>query len=163
MWPTHGLCVGLSSLVRECIIQTKYFYLFRHLNSWIETPFVLNTSILDAVPGLSLSNHIKNLIDIVHFFIFHLFDLQVCYCQPGYTGEPSLGCTLIDFCASGPCGPGAHCDNSRGSYKCLCPLETVGDPYRDGCKPPVECEADLDCPPATKCVKDNGVPKCKGQ
>lgn len=158
MWPLHGLCVGLSSLVRECIIQTNYFYLFWHLNSWIETPLVLNTSILDAGPGLSL-----NSIDIVHFFILDLFDLQVCYCQPGYTGEPSLGCTLIDFCASGPCGPGAHCDNSRGSYKCLCPLETVGDPYRDGCKPPVECEADLDCPPATKCVKDNGVPKCKGQ
>lgn len=56
MWPTHGLCVGLSSLVRECIIQTKYFYLFWHLNSWIETPLVLNTSILDAGPGLSLSS-----------------------------------------------------------------------------------------------------------
>lgn len=120
-------------------------------------------SIFDVRPGLSLSNHIKNLIDIVHLLISHFFDSQVCYCQPGYTGEPSLGCTLIDFCASGPCGPGAHCDNSRGSYKCLCPLDTVGDPYRDGCKPPVECEADLDCPPATKCVKDNGVPKCKGQ
>ncbi|PNF25788.1 hypothetical protein B7P43_G12126 [Cryptotermes secundus] len=86
---------------------------------------------------------------------------QVCYCQPGYTGDPQIGCQLIDFCTDSPCGPGARCDNSRGSYKCLCPIGTVGDPYHDGCHAPVECSHNEDCPAAAECTQSNGVPKCK--
>ncbi|KAK3931322.1 Fibrillin-1, partial [Frankliniella fusca] len=86
---------------------------------------------------------------------------QVCFCQPGYTGDPHAGCKLIDFCADSPCGPLARCENARGSFKCLCPLGTVGDPYRDGCHAPVECEKNTDCPGAAECVQANGVPKCK--
>lgn len=87
---------------------------------------------------------------------------QVCYCQPGYTGNPQIGCQLIDFCADSPCGSGARCDNSRGSYKCLCPSGTVGDPYHDGCHAPVECSHNEDCPEAAECTQSNGIPKCKG-
>lgn len=86
----------------------------------------------------------------------------MCSCQPGYTGDPYVGCNLIDFCMESPCSPGAQCDNARGSYKCICPIGTVGDPYKDGCRAPVECKTDNDCPTAAKCVQDNGVPKCKG-
>lgn len=67
----------------------------------------------------------------------------------------------MDLCEAAPCGPGARCDNSRGSFKCLCPLGTVGDPYKDGCHSPVECQIDEDCPPAAHCVQTNGIPKCQ--
>lgn len=84
---------------------------------------------------------------------------QVCYCQPGYTGDPSKGCNVIDFCADEPCGPKALCTNSRGSFKCQCPLNMVGDPYNDGCKKAVECTEDSECPSAARC--DNKLNKCK--
>ena len=90
------------------------------------------------------------------------FNFQVCYCQPGYTGDPQIGCQLIDFCADSPCVSGARCENARGSFKCLCPPGTVGDPYHNGCLAPVECNFNDDCPDAAQCIKSNGVPKCKG-
>lgn len=68
---------------------------------------------------------------------------------------------MLDLCAESPCGPGARCDNARGSFKCLCPIGTVGDPYHDGCRAPVECEHDSDCPEAAHCISSNGIPKCK--
>lgn len=88
---------------------------------------------------------------------------QVCYCQPGYTGDALKSCKLIDFCADHPCGPGAKCDNSHGSYKCHCPLGTVGDPYNDGCRAPGECDKNSDCPPQAECINFNDVPKCRGK
>lgn len=88
--------------------------------------------------------------------------LQVCYCQPGFTGNPQIGCQLIDYCAEAPCGPGASCHNSRGSYKCVCPHGSVGNPYVEGCKVAVECDVNDDCPTAAECVKSNGVHKCRG-
>lgn len=86
---------------------------------------------------------------------------QVCYCQPGYTGDPLRDCEIIDFCADDPCGPDADCQNTRGSFKCQCPNGTVGDPYNEGCRVPVECETDYDCPLSAKCDKSNGLTKCK--
>ncbi|CAD6236853.1 GSCOCG00008264001-RA-CDS, partial [Cotesia congregata] len=85
---------------------------------------------------------------------------QVCTCQPGYTGEPTRGCNLIDFCLNSPCAPGAVCTNSRGSYRCHCQSGTVGDAYNSGCQTPVECLRDQDCPITARCIEINGVPKC---
>ena len=87
---------------------------------------------------------------------------QVCYCQPGYTGDPLLGCKALDLCTSNPCASGATCINSRGSYKCMCPIGTVGDPYSEGCKKPAECQTDEDCPTAAHCTLIDNTPKCKG-
>lgn len=86
---------------------------------------------------------------------------QVCYCQPGFTGDPHVGCSVIDFCADAPCGPGANCENARGSFKCLCPSGFIGDPYNAGCRPPGECQSNNDCPITTECVTSNGTPKCR--
>lgn len=88
---------------------------------------------------------------------------QICHCQPGFTGNPLTGCKLLDFCAEKPCGPGAVCQNSRGSYKCTCARDTVGDAYKEGCRAPVECQKHADCPNAAECTLDNGEPKCRGK
>ncbi|XP_036344722.1 fibrillin-3-like, partial [Rhagoletis pomonella] len=86
---------------------------------------------------------------------------QICHCQPGYTGDPSVRCDVIDFCNDAPCGPGARCRNSRGSFKCTCPPGLVGDPYNEGCRTAVECETSDDCPPHAECTKINGITKCQ--
>ncbi|KAF5291111.1 hypothetical protein FQA39_LY14353 [Lamprigera yunnana] len=86
---------------------------------------------------------------------------QVCYCQPGYTGDAYKSCHLIDFCANAPCGPGATCHNSHGSFRCQCSPGYVGDPYNEGCQIAEECNLNRDCPIEAKCVKVNGVHKCK--
>uniref|UniRef100_A0A8D8VWK9 Neurogenic locus notch homolog protein 4 n=1 Tax=Cacopsylla melanoneura TaxID=428564 RepID=A0A8D8VWK9_9HEMI len=88
---------------------------------------------------------------------------QICYCQPGYTGDAYFGCHLIDVCASKPCAPGARCDNTRGSFKCHCPLGMVGDPYTGpGCQSAAQCTRDDQCPNEARCVKTEGQAKCKG-
>lgn len=94
--------------------------------------------------------------------LYSLVSPQICTCQPGYTGEPTHGCQLIDYCLNEPCAPGALCENSRGSYKCHCQQGMVGDPYNSGCQPPVECLQDEDCPLTAKCINVNNVPKCFG-
>lgn len=86
---------------------------------------------------------------------------QTCYCQPGYTGDPHLGCHLIDFCADQPCAPGANCHNSRGSFKCTCSHGSVGDPYNEGCQPSVECASNNDCPNEGECYQNDITRKCR--
>ena len=89
---------------------------------------------------------------------------SVCKCQPGFTGnaKSATGCTPLDYCAETPCAAGARCENARGSFKCLCPAGTVGEPYREGCQQPVECRQDNDCPPSAVCGKgERGQPKCQ--
>ncbi len=85
----------------------------------------------------------------------------VCKCQPGYDGDARAGCTPIDYCSQKPCAAGATCENTRGSFKCLCPTGTVGEPYNEGCQQPVECTSNGDCPPSAVCGRDlAGKPKC---
>lgn len=86
---------------------------------------------------------------------------QVCYCQPGFTGNPLTQCEAIDFCRDVPCGPGARCRNSKGTFQCTCGRNLVGDPYNEGCRPAVECLSDDDCPASAACVQLKGEPKCQ--
>ena len=86
---------------------------------------------------------------------------SICKCQPGYTGNVQTGCTPIDYCSQTPCAAGARCENTRGSYKCLCPTGTVGEPYSEGCQQPVECRQNTDCPLSAVCGREKGQPKCQ--
>jgi hypothetical protein len=56
-----------------------------------------------------------------------------CRCSPGFVFGPN-GCDDIDECLNKPCHASASCVNLAGSYKCLCPEGTVGDPVDKGCK-----------------------------
>lgn len=86
---------------------------------------------------------------------------QVCYCQPGFTGDAHTKCEAIDFCRDAPCGPGARCRNNKGTFQCTCGRGLVGDPYNEGCRPAVECVSNDDCPISAECVQLKGEPKCK--
>ncbi|XP_071552987.1 uncharacterized protein [Panulirus ornatus] len=85
----------------------------------------------------------------------------VCFCRDGFQGDPLKGCKPIDFCTQKPCGAGASCHNFRGNYKCICPPGTVGDAYNEGCKQPVDCLVNSDCPASAYCGEEDNVPKCK--
>ncbi|CAL1404494.1 unnamed protein product [Linum trigynum] len=51
-----------------------------------------------------------------------------CLCQPGFTGNPYLGCQDINECEEAenyPCH--GRCKNTKGSYTCSCPIGMRGD------------------------------------
>lgn len=88
---------------------------------------------------------------------------QICYCQPGYTGDPIKGCTAVDWCASAPCGNGAECKSARDRAHCTCPSGTVGNPYEEGCRKAQECRFNRDCPAVARCTVVDGISKCTGK
>lgn len=88
---------------------------------------------------------------------------HVCYCQPGYTGDPVKGCTQINWCSSNPCGNGAECKNARNRAQCACPAGTVGNPYEEGCRKAQECRFNRDCPAVARCTVVDGIRKCTGK
>ncbi len=57
-------------------------------------------------------------------------DPPKCMCEPGHTGNPTLGCSDIDECRDNPCAPGAQCINENGGFKCRCPSGLLGDAYQ---------------------------------
>lgn len=88
---------------------------------------------------------------------------HVCYCQPGYTGNPISGCVEINWCEVKPCGIGAECINTKSEAKCACPSGTVGNPYSEGCHISPECRFNRDCPSEARCTIIDGVRKCTGK
>ena len=50
-----------------------------------------------------------------------------CSCDPGYEGDPALGCTDINECATahGGCDAVATCTNTAGGHSCSCPAGTL--------------------------------------
>lgn len=87
---------------------------------------------------------------------------QVCYCQPGYTGDPEKRCNKINWCSKNPCKDGAECKNMRDRAQCNCPSGTVGDPYTEGCHKALECRFNRDCPAVARCIVVDGIRKCTG-
>lgn len=91
----------------------------------------------------------------------------ICICPRGYqlTASGQL-CVDRDECTEGtPCALGAICQNKIGSYECVCPPGTVGDPYSKTCEPTVrpqlpqqlipqhqmECRSNSDCSNDREC------------
>ena len=72
--------------------------------------------------------------------------IPMCRCLPGFQLLPiQRACIDVDECKANPCGQGALCENSIGSFRCKCPAGTSGDPSRQ-CVPTgalvVKCSSD---------------------
>lgn len=82
-----------------------------------------------------------------------------CRCDIGFIGTP-FGCTDIDECTDTPCHSSGLCENTPGSFRCVCPKGTVGDAYTDGCLKPDECRKDENCAGNLACVKNKCTDPC---
>ena len=88
----------------------------------------------------------------------------VCQCQPGYTGNPFLGCIKIQQppppkqpCSPSPCGPNAQCRVVYGNKEeCSCLPGFVGQPPY--CKP--ECYVDAECAANRICQQQKCIDPC---
>lgn len=55
-----------------------------------------------------------------------------CKCPPGYTGNPSIGCSPpSNPCMPNPCGVNALCELDRGNPICYCPKGLTGNPFKN--------------------------------
>lgn len=79
-----------------------------------------------------------------------------CNCYQGYRLDDNR-CVDINECESSPCHRTASCNNTVGSYSCICPKGMIGDPVTGGCRKPGDCFIDNDCPDSALC--DSG--RCK--
>ncbi|KAI3384201.1 hypothetical protein SNEBB_005655 [Seison nebaliae] len=72
--------------------------------------------------------------------------MNVCFCRPGFTGNPYQGCVDINECDSREeqCGCNANCKNNPGGYSCSCRIGSVGNPYT-GCKDIMHMEEEDYC------------------
>lgn len=82
-----------------------------------------------------------------------------CRCDNGFIGTP-FGCNDINECEENPCHKSGVCENTPGSFKCVCPPGTVGDGYTDGCLRPNQCNRDDDCNMNLACVKGKCSDPC---
>lgn len=110
----------------------------------------------------------------------------VCYCLPGYSGDPFSGCQeckeyiIVAIkrkklnsklflvkppqepahpCNPSPCGTNAICRELNGAGSCTCLPTFYGDPY-SGCRP--ECVVNSDCPKIKSCRNNKCVDPCPG-
>lgn len=83
-----------------------------------------------------------------------------CKCGRGFIGTP-FGCSDIDECSERVCHSSAICENTPGSYKCICPEQTVGDPYTaPGCLLPNQCVRNEDCAENLACFEGKCTEPC---
>ena len=72
----------------------------------------------------------------------------VCYCPPGYAGDPYSRCVVEDPCKSSPCGLNTKCEVVNTVPVCSCLPGYIGQPLT-GCRH--ECENDNECPQSQAC------------
>lgn len=53
-----------------------------------------------------------------------------------------------------------RCQNTEGSFACICPHGLVGDPFKTGCKQPGDCFTDSDCPNSAACIDNRCSNPC---
>ncbi|KFM70914.1 Fibrillin-1, partial [Stegodyphus mimosarum] len=78
----------------------------------------------------------------------------ICVCPRGFVLMSNGICRDINECEQSPfpCGTGAQCFNTIGSYQCRCPPGTVGEPFYSGCqRRQGYCQSDLECPNHLAC------------
>lgn len=81
----------------------------------------------------------------------------LCVCPRGYRLTASgVACIDRNECDEGtPCAVGAICQNRIGSYECVCPPGTLGEPYTKTCEPVAKgeagCLSNSDCPSEREC------------
>lgn len=80
-------------------------------------------------------------------------------CSQGFVSGND-GCVDVNECKDQPCHPSAECVNLHGSYRCACPLGTVGDPLETGCVLPHQCNENHDCPESQACISHNCTDPC---
>lgn len=83
-----------------------------------------------------------------------------CECAPGFkrnNGE----CTNLDECLNNPCHPSAQCIDTEGSFKCICPTDAIGDPYKNGCLLPNQCRRDSQCDNSLACMRGKCSNPCQ--
>jgi hypothetical protein len=92
-------------------------------------------------------------------------DNQVCFngkckCRLGFINTP-FGCNDIDECTEQPCHPSAECENTPGSFRCVCSAGKVGDAYaQPGCLSPNECYKHEDCANNLACSNGKCTDPC---
>lgn len=90
---------------------------------------------------------------------------QICYqtkckCDKGFINT-AQGCGDVDECLENPCHPSAICENTPGSYRCLCPESMVGDPYgSSGCTKSNKCKKNEECLENFSCYDGQCVDLC---
>ena len=83
-----------------------------------------------------------------------------CACAPGYVADDD-SCEDVDECENRPCHPTATCLNLPGSFKCVCPEGTAGNPLASpGCGSPSECDTNTNCAGNLACTTTDGRRRC---
>lgn len=80
-------------------------------------------------------------------------------CGHGFIGGPEK-CLDINECEEQPCHQSAECVNTHGSYRCICPQGTAGDPIGTGCLIPHQCTLNSDCHDSQACLQNNCTDPC---
>lgn len=77
-----------------------------------------------------------------------------CQCNPGFSlKEGNRICGDINECVGNPCGKGAICENTIGSFFCQCPKGQTGDPFiKCMGESPNECSNESDCGVGEVCL-----------
>lgn len=77
-----------------------------------------------------------------------------CYCERGFEiDSETKTCIDMNECLDNPCHRSAECRNTIGSYSCICPGDSIGEPYNTGCRTPGTCITPSDCPMSATCIQ----------